>query len=212
MDIEEKTFTVGFERTGTWRMKDRMKGTHNCPTLVLGTSNPQQGWVKNKIHDPWQKGKLKKKWHYIRSRVYDNPHISEEWIQTQKDNLPALRYRMMMDGDWDVDLNSELFFYEFRADQHIIEESPGIDENETLWMSLDFNFNPVTGLFAQKDDIRKEVTLLDCLQVKGGTEAFCEQVADRYRDYDLMVTGDFSGNQNRSNSTVTDWENRAKVF
>ena len=89
MDISFDGFMMGLQRTGTWKMGERKeaknRGEAIPPQIVLGTSNPQQGWVKTEIYDKWIKGK----------------HINDAYSLTNKDiakhlNLPPVKLHCSM--------------------------------------------------------------------------------------------------------------------
>lgn len=211
MDIHHDTFIVGIERCGTWKMRERQQqkqeGKRIPPAMVIGTSNPQRGWVKKLIYDKWKADKLPDNWLYIPARVFDNPYIPSDWIENQKKNLPALRYKMMIDGDWEVNINEEPFFHEFNPDQHVTFDKLLINESEPLWLSFDFNVDPCTCIAAQKIE-GKGIFVYACHQVDGGTRKLLEKIEVLYRDHPagLMITGDFSGNQRNAAAVNTNFQ------
>ena len=199
MDISKLGFEIGLQRCGTWKMKERKKaiedGKRLCPSVAVGTSNPQHGWVKKDIYNKWKDGTLNKRWHYIPSRVYDNPYVSQSWIQDQKDNLAPAMFKMMVDGDWTITLNEQPFFPKFKHSIHVAPNLE-IDPMEPLWMSYDFNVNPCSLIIGQRISYRGCYILASHQQV-GGTEALVRNHAMQYLEHPagLLITGDFSGNQ-----------------
>lgn len=204
MDITKQGFEVGMERCGTWRMDERKKDKENGnaipPQMAVATSNPQQGWVKRDIYDKHIKGEINKNWFYLPANVYDNPYIDPQWIQDRKDNMSPLRFQMMVEGDWNVNLNDELFFYEFDRHKHCIGGVYKVHEFEPLWLSFDFNYDPCTCIIGQKID-GVGLYIYETVQEKGGTYELCEKLK-HYIDHPggLKVTGDSSGGRGTSSA------------
>lgn len=194
MDISQDGFEMGIQRTGTWQMGNRLeskkKGLPIPPQIVLGTSNPQQGWVKEEIYDKWEKGTLKKKWLYIAANVADNPFIAPDWIQAQKESLSPVVYKMMLEGDWNIDLNKNPWFYDFKEEKHV-REGLELNENENVYLSFDFNYSPssvVVFQFNYVDGIR----FLYSMQASGGLRHLLDKM-EWLKKYNLIITGDNNG-------------------
>lgn len=203
MDIDKMTFQIGIQRCGTWKMGERKaakeKGEKTPPALAVGTSNPQPGWVKTDIYDEWVKGNLKPSWLYIPSKVYDNPYVPAEWIETQKDVYSPLIFSMMIDGNWDVNLNENPWFYGFDRSNHLT-SGLTIDPYETLYLSFDFNVSPCTCTVGQ-NIAGKGLRIIRVHEANGGTRALCDSMEPfGYEDHPagLTVTGDISGKARHS--------------
>jgi hypothetical protein len=194
MDVSEDGFMMGLQRTGTWKMGQRLEakkeGKPIPPQIVLGTSNPQQGWVKTEIYDKWEKGTLKKKWLYIAANVAENPYIPVDWIAAQKENLSPVVYKMMLEGDWNIDLNKNPWFYDFKEEKHV-KEGLEIDENANVYLSFDFNYSPSSVVVFQFDYI-KGIRFLYSMQAEGGLRHLLDKM-ERFKKYNLIITGDNNG-------------------
>jgi hypothetical protein len=194
MDVSEETFNKAFERMGSWKMGERKaakeSGQPVPPSFVTGTCNPSQGWVKKRIYDKWKMDNLPDKWKYIPSKVFDNPHVPQEWIDDKKMNMTPLNYQRFVQGDWEVNLNEHPFFYEFDHDKHV--KPTQLQPFEPIWLSFDFNIEPTTCIVGQKIT-GQGLYVHKVYQVNGGTRSLCDHL-QHYKDYILRVTGDFSGN------------------
>lgn len=204
LDVTEKTFEIGFERSGTHRMSERQAGTYDCPYLVVASSNPQRGWVKRRIYDKWVKKQLPDRWLYLRSSVYDNPHVTKQWIEKQKHNMSPMRFEMMMNGNWEINLNQQPFFYDFVRERHIA-SGLSIRNDLVLWLSFDFNYSPTVAIVAQMDGIN--IRVIAEHTATGGTQNLCQQLK-RYRTHPagIYITGDFSGSTRHTAAKNTDYE------
>ncbi len=204
MDITKKGFEVGMERCGTWRMDERKAdkeaGIPIPPQIAIATSNTQQGWVKKDIYDKHINGTLNKKWFYLPASVYDNPYIDAEWIQDRKENMSPLRFKMMVEGDWEVNLNTEMFFYDFSKQKHCIKGEYEINQFEPLWFSFDFNYDPCTCIIGQKIE-GYGIYIYETIQVKGGTYELCQKLKHyMHHPGGIYVTGDASGGRGTSSA------------
>lgn len=208
MDISEKTFFIGFERCGTWRMNERQasvdKGEPIPPQVVIGTSNPQGGWVKSLIYDPWVRGMLKPNWHYIPSKVYDNPYVPQEWIDRQRENLLPERFEMMVEGDWNINMNDKPFFNHF-DEVKLVADGLEIDPRFPLTLGFDFNYDPCSVVIGQKKG-GEGLTFLKAYQANGGTEALLHKHLEWVRDgimrgdFQVEWTGDNNGSRKESSA------------
>lgn len=214
MDITKDTFEKCFQRAGTWKMKERKaakaRGERVPPSKVIGTTNPQDGWVKEDIYDPWRNGTLKKNWLYIPSTFRDNPHLDQKWIDSQKENLSPEDYLKFMDGDWDVNKNRVKFLHHYDDNKHYSKHSYHFDPNASTWLCFDFNYNPTTCTIYQIYD--DGVLCIREIGAEGGTLVLCQKIK---AECDVMevptwlwtVTGDTNGTSRSSTAgDLTDYQ------
>ncbi len=206
LDISYDGFMMALQRTGTWKMRERKeakeRGDATPPQIVLGTSNPQNNWVKEEIYDKWKKGTLNPKWLYINANLKDNPYIPKEWIDSQKQNLSPLIYKMLMEGDWELDLNKNPFFYEYNLEKHEAENLE-IDKNNILYLSFDFNYSPSSVVVFQFDEI-KGLRFYKSLQAVGGLRFLLDKLDwIRKGGYEIVITGDNNGHARSAAGNVT---------
>lgn len=133
---------------------------------------------------------------------YDEHVINEfETLKLTNSNL----YNVYALGNWGQTLNKNPFFYALKKDLHYIDEPYRLAENETLFLSFDFNKDPVTlVIFAINKE--KQISIVDLMQANEYTnenqtplESVCNRFIDKYiksglvlRSY-IKVTGDASG-------------------
>ena len=81
------------------------------PKILMG-SNPCKTFVYSEFYQKWKTGKLEPYKAYIPASVYDNPFISEHYIENLKKLDPINRARLL-DGDWEYDSDpSKLLEYD----------------------------------------------------------------------------------------------------
>jgi predicted phage terminase large subunit-like protein len=101
-EIQEETFNKCIERAGSWQ------GSPGCPIKILATCNPADNWVKDKFYDRWEGGRLPEGWAYVPSKITDNPHISNDYIESLK-QLPEHEYDVFVNGNWNAKVEGVLF-------------------------------------------------------------------------------------------------------
>jgi predicted phage terminase large subunit-like protein len=100
-EIQEQTFFKIVERSGSWKTK--------APIKIIATCNPANNWVRERVYEKWKTNTLQKGWAYVPAKITDNPHISAEYLENLKTNLPAIEYQRFVEGDWDVSVEGVLF-------------------------------------------------------------------------------------------------------
>ena len=134
-EIQEETFNKVIERSGSWN------GAGNVPVRILCTCNPTQGWVKERFYMAWKENSLPKNWAYIPAKLYDNPHLSKDYITSLKQNMPRYEYEVFVEGNWDYQQKTGTEFYkEFNMDKHCAPTK--YNERLPLWLSIDENVHP----------------------------------------------------------------------
>jgi hypothetical protein len=199
-ELQEQTFYKVQERIGSW---NKAKG--KPPIVCLGTCNPANNWVKTIIYNPYREERLPERWEYIASRITDNPHISQEYLESLKE-LPPIQYARFVEGDWDImELVQNAFLYDWDDDKHI-DDSIVHNTNIPTYISVDFNINPLCALVIQYD--KGQTNILDEIKVSpGSVDAFCDHVeALKIPTGLIRICGDAMGKngsyQQRDNSSA----------
>ncbi|MCA6489117.1 MAG: hypothetical protein IM551_03720 [Chitinophagaceae bacterium] len=195
-EINELTFDKVIERSGTWFHSP------GCPVKIIMTANPSNNWIKERIYDKWESGTLPPGMAYVPARIFDNPHIPQDYLEGLK-MLPRFQYEVFVEGNWNIQLKTGGEFYKcFELDQHV--KPTRYDPALALHISWDDNVNPYLpcGIFQielikDKDGkvISKEIRMID--EIKGVTpnntvKAVCNEFIRRYQGHEsgLFVYGD----------------------
>jgi hypothetical protein len=182
-ELNEKTLDMCISRAGSWYL-DVM------PTpLIMGSFNPTLTWVKTKIFVPWQEKTLKAPWFFMEALPDDNPWVTEEqWKNWQ--NMPDDMIARFIKGSWDFAKPANVFAYAFNEKEN--HKLVTFNPDEPLYLSFDFNVEPIVCLEAQHDagwiHILKEHRLLNSDIFK-----LTEQIIVNRPEAFFMVTGDASG-------------------
>jgi phage terminase large subunit len=177
---------------------------------ILITSNPGQGWLKS-LYIKDKEGRtvnLQKPYSFIQAKVMDNPdkQFAVNYAAALSD-LDPITKAMYLDGNWDVSLNENPFFYALNRQLHtgqVLRISP----THYVDLSFDFNHTPTTLIVGQLSDSACIIDHIstDPNSVTGMTpiEAACEIFRRRYiatgliRMEQVRVTGDASGMQRKA--------------
>ena len=183
-ELSEKLFDMAIQRSGSWIIP-------KMPTpLILSTFNPTNKWVKEKIHDKHIVGELKPPYYYLEALSNDNPYnTSEQWKNWQ--NLDKLSYKRFIEGSWEFDKPSNLFIYSLEDNKHF-DSTITINEGKEIYLSFDFNVEPITCIVSQHDinsiSICKEYRLLN-----SDIFELCERIKTDFPGGFFIVTGDSTG-------------------
>ncbi|KPL08938.1 hypothetical protein AMJ85_07490, partial [candidate division BRC1 bacterium SM23_51] len=122
-EIQEASFVKAIERAGSW-----VVGPKQPPPLILATCNPSLSWVKRRWYDPWRKGTLKPPYMYLPSRVDDNPHLPQSYLdslETLKET-DAAAYDRFVCGNWEsADEPDQLISYDWTLAARDVERREG---------------------------------------------------------------------------------------
>ena len=72
---------------------------------MLITCNPKKNWIYKQIYRPWKQGTLRSDTRFVQALVYDNPFISQDYIDTLESiESRTMRWRRLA-GDWEYEDN-----------------------------------------------------------------------------------------------------------
>jgi hypothetical protein len=192
-ELQQKSFNKAIERAGS----NIIAGATKQPRpIIIATCNPAQNWVKKQIYDPWKNGSLPNRWTYIPAKIFDNPFISDDYLNALK-NMPAFEYEVFVNGNWDIELKSGGEFYKsFDMSAHT--GSVAYDPTKALHISFDENVNPyITAVVWQihKDEIRTDLNMIAeyCLPSPNNTvRKLCDAIARDFNGHSsgLFIYGD----------------------
>lgn len=130
-ELQQVTFYKMVERAGSWvipperkivpevnergiktgRLVEVLSKPRQPPSLIMGTCNPTQNWVKDLFYDPWVEGTLKAPYYYLPSLPRDNPANPPGYIETLETTLPPDDARRFLEGDWSVSDDPHQMFH-----------------------------------------------------------------------------------------------------
>jgi hypothetical protein len=187
-ELSQLMWEKALERTGSWYLDKMPKG------FIFLTFNPTQNWVKKLFYEPWKDGRLEENFYFLEAKADDNHDVTEDqWKQWGK---MAERYRLQfVSGDWtDFADKNNLWAFAFERSKHVCkaEDFPELDRSQLLYLSFDFNRNPICCSVIQHID--GVVYVHETIKL-GNSDiyALCDYILTKYQDYMYMITGDASG-------------------
>ena len=138
-------------------------------------------------------GTLPEKWAYIPAKLYDNPHLSKDYIASLKQNMPRYEYEVFVEGNWDYQQKSGSEFYkEFNMDKHIGNVS--INPMLPLWLSVDENVNPYfsCAVWQIEGRVAKQVDELAMRSPDNTVHGLASEIKKRFGSHKggFVLTGD----------------------
>jgi hypothetical protein len=120
-------------------------GYMNSKTIFIGTARDKS----NDFYEIFMRAKKPDKYKGYISKtytIYDNPYISESFIESRKKELDEVTFNREFMGIWS-DLSDELVYYSFREDKNVIPHSQAIKrilpENQFL-VGIDAGYSDST--------------------------------------------------------------------
>jgi len=157
------------------------------------------------FHELCERAKIEG-WGYFHFTTYDNPFIRKSEIEEAKKILSDMAFRQEYLAE-DVDANDRPYLYSF-SEKHIT-EGIVINPHLPLWISFDFNKDPMSCILGQQTEVKSIRIIAEICLSSSSTEELCECILGKYSIYNknFIVTGDASGNSRSSmvRGNVTNW-------
>jgi len=185
----------------------RVRGEKKNYVQYILSFNPisENHWLKSKLieNDSYDKT-------VIRSNYKHNYFLSDQDKQTLENlkNTNPLYYEIYCLGNWGIEDKSGKFAYAFDKDKHV---TAGLEYNNEveLYLSFDFNVNPISCLAAQY--IGETLYCLRCFKLENSNiYELCDVIRATYPGALLIVTGDATGRS--TSALVNDNLNYYKVI
>jgi hypothetical protein len=188
-ELQDKTFEKAKLRAGRWIIPG------GPPPLVLLTGNPSQNWSKKLIIEPWRQGKLNPKYKFIPAAMSDNKELPASYLEALE-TLDSITYARYVLGDWDaIDVDNP-FCYDFVAKKHV-REFAGPTKKYPLYLSFDFNRDPITCIVAQHNE--KKIRIHHEYRIgKSHIGELCDRIRADWAGHYVYITGDATGKSGSS--------------
>lgn len=150
---------------------------------ILSTPKFGQTFFKELFHrdDPsWQRFNLS---------TYDNPHIDHSEVDHLRQQLDELTFRCEILAE-DVNLANNPFSYAFDKDKHV--HPVTYDQRHHVYLSFDFNVDPITCLAIQHIDGCIKVVCEFYLR-NSDIYRLCDHILSAFPKAAFIVTGDATG-------------------
>jgi hypothetical protein len=183
-ELSPKTYEKAKERVGTHIFE-------GAPMpLIFTTFNPTHvKWVRDTIYNPWKEGNIPEYMHISMVTAAQNPFIPSQQWKTWA-TMDDLMYKQYVLGDWDLVLSQKAFMHAFDVNKHV-----GVvewDENDTVYLSFDFNVEPLVCIAAHLGENYLHI-FKEFRGNKGLEELLARIVGFFGISTHFLVTGDASG-------------------
>jgi hypothetical protein len=142
-------------------------------------------------------GKQDESWQSFNLSTYDNPHIDPIEIDHLREQLDELTFRCEILAE-DVNISNNPFAYAFDESKHKVETS--YVQVLPLYLSFDFNVDPITCIAVQQDNGCIKVIREFALR-NSDIYQLCDNIISAFPKATFIVTGDATG-ANRSALTA----------
>jgi hypothetical protein len=191
-ELQEATFQKAIERAGSWYGPDPSSPIKIPPPFIFATFNPTERPFIRKIYDDYVAGKLDERFCFITALPTDNPYVTKEQFEAWK-KMDNISYRRFVEGDWDAKDTTGLFAYSFNKLKHV-DECAVYNKAVPLYLSFDFNYNPITCSVWQHDTLGNVIYQIDEFRLeKSDIYELCTAINNKYPKADFVVTGDATG-------------------
>lgn len=191
-EMMQETYNKSLERSGSWYIYDKDGNAIDVPAVNFGTFNPAYNWVKKNIYLKYKKGELLPPDYFLEALPDDNPHVTEEQWKSWKRMDPET-YNRFIKAIWDQELEG-VFFHQFDENKHVGDRAKYKDGLD-LWVSFDFNVDPMTATIFQTDEETFYHVLAEIRLPDSDTYEACEAIDTKFGHLlpYYMITGDASG-------------------
>jgi len=102
--IEEGGEIAEAAKDNLWLSVGRWKNDeYGLKKKLLITANPKKGWMKREFVDPAKAGTLAPSKCYIQAFATDNKYLSQDYVETLKNQKNVIARQRLFLGDWDYD-------------------------------------------------------------------------------------------------------------
>lgn len=126
-------------------------------------------------------------------------HANEEFLDKEYidmleefQNTNTLYHQVYVLAEWGVRDKTNKFFYEWDNDKHV-DDSIDYKDSDPLWLSFDFNVDPMTCIISQSPDRDTLHTLDEIRMNNSSVHSVTDYIKAKYKNYYWIVTGDASG-------------------
>lgn len=135
--------------------------------------------------------KFDHEWQAWKFTTYDNPHMDEAEIDAAKKTLDPLYFACEYMAE-DIDLVNSPFVFAFSREKHLSPVTIEPTKEHELYLSFDFNRNPITCTVIQH--YGGVIRVIECIKLRNSNiYELCNYILSNYPNYLYIITGDATG-------------------
>ena len=97
-EVEESAKANLWLSIGRWKNEE-----YKLKKKLLITANPKKGWMKRDFVDLWKQNLLPKNRQFVQAFSTDNKYLTEDYIDTLRNEKDQVRRQRLFMGDWEYD-------------------------------------------------------------------------------------------------------------
>jgi hypothetical protein len=135
--------------------------------------------------------KFEHEWQSWKFTTYDNPHIDPDEVDAAKRTLDPLYFACEYLAE-DIDLVNSPFVFAFSREKHLSQQTIEPTKAHELYLSFDFNRNPITCTVIQHYD--GCIRVIECIKLRNSNiYELCVYILSKYPNFLYIITGDATG-------------------
>ena len=211
-----------FEFEDFMEISRRARGFDDIQITLILNPISENHWIKKQIVDA--DGPYHGKADILRFTYKDNPFMTAEDIEQLEllKRVDENQYRIYVLGEWGIEDKSRKYAWAFDEKKHVrkgvedeflLKYRLPYDPNMVLWLTFDFNINPITCTAAQHFSSEKKLKVLRTFKMENATTwDLCQKIKSFYPYALIQVTGDASGNNRSTIALGNDVSNNYQVI
>jgi len=171
----------------------RVRGIKRHYVQFILSFNPisERHWLKSKVVDVVERGEMED-WSYVHTTYKDKKFLTPDdryEIQAVKESN-ELDYQVYCLGDWGVEDKTGKFAYAFDKDKHV--RHVVFNDRQFIYVSFDFNVNPITCVVMQH--YLDSLYVIETIKLQSSNiYELCGHIKAKYGSSNIIVTGDATG-------------------
>ncbi len=170
----------------------------DAPCQWKGTTTPNgYNWLYTSfVESPLPKSTV------ITSKTMDNlENLHENYVTSLQASYDTKLAQQELDGQF-VNLTSGKVYYSFDRNIHV---KPVVERNDSIYVGLDFNVDPLCGVYCFQRDNKIYVTQ-ELYQRDSNTFKAAKEIISKYPYHAIKVVADSTGDRRRTQAKNTDHE------
>lgn len=197
-----------YERIKEMTRRVRLKDAPFKQSILAGTPEDIHGWLEEYKESMERLNQERPDaFKIVYGSTKDNIYLTEHYLSDLKATLDEQALRVFTEGEI-VKIGGNYFYYSFSREKNVTDFSV-YQKGQLVHVGLDFNVGNMTATFSHKiiHNGRAEQHFFDELILKGDSntytiaEAIINRFPDEYRNGNLLITCDASGNSRKSSAT-----------
>lgn len=176
-EVPEKGKRIFQSRIGRWKNSEL-----GIKPLLIMTCNPTKNFLYRQFYQPWKDGTLPPHRQFIQALPGDNPYLSDAYINNLKSSLTLTERRRLIDGEWDVDdeTNSLFTWVDIKA---IFDNSLSYNGDKTKYLSADIAFTSDKCIFV----IWEGTTVLRIVEKEKNNNTVVQTIKQLCEEYEIRA-------------------------